>query len=64
MHASFPVHRLSRHEEAFPDDVRVRMPDTRKAAEVLGFAPSTPLEAMVDEVIGWVREMRLSTADA
>ncbi|WP_229887691.1 NAD-dependent epimerase/dehydratase family protein [Streptomyces olivaceoviridis] len=51
-----------RHEPAFPDDVRVRRPDTRKAAEVLGFVADTPIEAMVDEVVAWVRETGLAAA--
>ncbi|MFE7524837.1 NAD-dependent epimerase/dehydratase family protein [Kitasatospora sp. NPDC057542] len=45
-----------RHEPALRDDVRVRHPDTSKAAKVLGFLPETPLHVMVDEVIEWVRE--------
>ncbi|MEU8890053.1 NAD-dependent epimerase/dehydratase family protein [Streptomyces sp. NPDC048442] len=52
-----------RHEEAFPDDVRVRKPDTRKAAEVLGFTADTPLGVMVDEVLAWVRESELTVVD-
>ncbi|MEU6990923.1 NAD(P)-dependent oxidoreductase [Streptomyces sp. NPDC046465] len=51
-----------RREEPFPDDVRVRKPDTSKAEEVLGFVADTPLEVMLDEVIGWVRETELVTA--
>ncbi|WP_069884377.1 NAD-dependent epimerase/dehydratase family protein [Streptomyces luteocolor] len=50
-----------RREEAFPDDVRVRRPDTRKAEKVLGFVADTPLEVMLDEVASWVRETELAT---
>jgi nucleoside-diphosphate-sugar epimerase len=34
----------------------MRVPDTRKAKDVLGFEANTPLEGMLDEVIPWVRE--------
>ena len=39
-----------------PHDVQTRIPDTRKAREVLGFEASTPLDVVLDEVIPWVRE--------
>jgi nucleoside-diphosphate-sugar epimerase len=39
----------------FEHDVQRRVPDTRKAADVLGFRAETPLETMLDEVIGWIR---------
>jgi len=32
------------------------VPDVRKAREVLGFDATTTLEAMLDEVIPWVKE--------
>jgi len=31
------------------------VPDVRKAKAILGFEAVTPLDAMLDEVIGWVR---------
>ncbi len=40
----------------FEHDVQLRVPDTRKAKEVLGFEATTSLEAMLDEVIPWIRE--------
>jgi nucleoside-diphosphate-sugar epimerase len=39
----------------FEHDVQLRVPDTRKAKEVLGFEATTPLESMLDEVIPWIR---------
>jgi UDP-glucose 4-epimerase len=43
-------------DEPFDHDVAQRVPDTRKAREVLGFQATTPLERVLDEVIPWVRE--------
>ena len=40
----------------FEHDVQLRVPDTRKATEVLGFEAMTSLETMLDEVIPWIRE--------
>jgi nucleoside-diphosphate-sugar epimerase len=40
----------------FEHDVQLRVPDTRKARDVLGFEATTSLEAMLDEVIPWIRE--------
>ena len=40
----------------YEHDVQRRVPDVRKAREVLGFEATTTLEAMLDEVIPWVRE--------
>jgi nucleoside-diphosphate-sugar epimerase len=40
----------------FEHDVQLRVPDTRKAREVLGFEATTLLEAMLDEVIPWIRD--------
>jgi nucleoside-diphosphate-sugar epimerase len=37
-------------------DVQMRIPDTRKAKDTLGFEAATPLDAILDEVIPWVRE--------
>jgi UDP-glucose 4-epimerase len=39
----------------YEHDVQMRVPDVRKAREVLGFEASTPLEEMLDEVIPWVK---------
>jgi UDP-glucose 4-epimerase len=38
----------------FPHDVQMRIPETRKAKEVLGFEASTSLSDVLDEVIPWV----------
>lgn len=40
----------------FQYDVQKRIPDTHKAKSVLGFEAMTSLEAMLDEVIPWIRE--------
>ena len=39
----------------FEHDVQRRVPDTRKAAAVLGYEATTSLEAMLDEVVPWIR---------
>jgi nucleoside-diphosphate-sugar epimerase len=39
----------------FEHDVQLRVPDVRKAREVLGFAATTTLDEMLDEVIPWIR---------
>jgi len=39
----------------YEHDVQMRVPDVRKAREVLGFDATTSLEAMLDEVIPWVK---------
>ena len=38
----------------FEHDVQLRVPDVRKARDVLGFDATTSLEAMLDEVIPWI----------
>ena len=43
-------------DPAFEHDVQKRVPDTRKAAEVLGFQATTTLDEMLDEVIPWIRQ--------
>ncbi|MEV6692582.1 NAD-dependent epimerase/dehydratase family protein [Micromonospora sp. NPDC051196] len=43
-------------DEPFRYDVRKRVPDTAKAAEVLGFTATTSLDEMLDEVIPWVTD--------
>ena len=40
----------------YEHDVQMRVPDVRKATEVLGFEASTPLEDVLDEVIPWIRD--------
>jgi nucleoside-diphosphate-sugar epimerase len=40
----------------FAHDVQRRVPDVRKAREVLGFEATTTLDEMLDEVIPWIRE--------
>jgi len=40
----------------YEHDVQMRVPDVRKAKEVLGFEATTSLESMLDEVIPWIRE--------
>ena len=39
----------------FEHDVQLRVPDVRKAREVLGFEATTTLDEMLDEVIPWIR---------
>ena len=39
----------------FEHDVQMRVPDVWKAREVLGFEAATTLDAMLDEVISWIR---------
>lgn len=43
------------HDDPFEYDVQRRVPDTRKAREVLGFEATTSLSEMLDEVIPWIR---------
>jgi len=40
----------------YEHDVQRRVPDVRKAREILGFEATTSLDAMLDEVIPWIRE--------
>jgi nucleoside-diphosphate-sugar epimerase len=44
------------HDDPFEHDVQRRVPDTRKAKDVLGFEATTPLSGMLDEVIPWIRD--------
>jgi UDP-glucose 4-epimerase len=39
----------------FAHDVQLRVPDVRKARDVLGFEATTTLDTMLDEVIPWIR---------
>lgn len=43
-------------DKPFEHDVQKRVPDVSKARTQLGFEAATTLEAMLDEVIPWVRE--------
>jgi len=38
----------------FEHDVQLRVPDVRKAREVLGFEATTTLDQMLDEVVPWI----------
>jgi nucleoside-diphosphate-sugar epimerase len=40
----------------FEHDVQLRVPDVGKARDVLGFDATTSLDAMLDEVIPWIRD--------
>jgi len=40
----------------YEHDVQMRVPDVRKARDVLGFEAVTPLEDVLDEVIPWIRD--------
>jgi nucleoside-diphosphate-sugar epimerase len=42
-------------DEPFEHDVQRRVPDVRKARDVLGFEATTTLETMLDEVVPWIR---------
>jgi nucleoside-diphosphate-sugar epimerase len=39
----------------YEHDVQMRVPDVRKAKQVLGFEATTSLDEMLDEVIPWIR---------
>jgi UDP-glucose 4-epimerase len=43
------------NDDGFEHDVQKRVPDTTKAKELLGFEATTTLDAMLDEVIPWIR---------
>jgi UDP-glucose 4-epimerase len=49
--------RAFRHvsDPPFEHDVQLRVPDVGKARDVLGFEATTSLDAMLDEVIPWIR---------
>ncbi|MFL5681204.1 MAG: NAD-dependent epimerase/dehydratase family protein [Chloroflexota bacterium] len=49
-----PFHFVS--DAPFEHDVQLRVPDTTKAREVLGFEAATTLDTMLDEVIPWIRD--------
>ena len=52
--AKEPVRLVS--DPPYEHDVQMRVPDVRKAREVLGFEATTPLEDVLDEVIPWIRD--------
>jgi UDP-glucose 4-epimerase len=43
-------------DPSFEHDVQMRVPDVRKAKEILGYEATTSLGSMLDEVIPWIRE--------
>ncbi len=43
-------------DEAYPYDVRFRLPSVDKARHLLGFEATTGLETVLDEVIPWIAE--------
>jgi nucleoside-diphosphate-sugar epimerase len=43
-------------DEPFAHDVAKRVPDTRKARDILGFEATTSLDQMLDEVIPWITQ--------
>jgi nucleoside-diphosphate-sugar epimerase len=43
-------------DKPFDHDVQMRVPDTTKAKEVLGYEATTSLDDMLDEVIPWIKE--------
>lgn len=52
-----PESKLTFHyETAFEHDVQKRIPDVKKAKELLGFEATTSLEDMLEEVIPWIRD--------
>jgi UDP-glucose 4-epimerase len=44
------------HDAPFPYDVQFRSPDVSKAERLLGYKADTSLDAMLDEVIPWIKE--------
>lgn len=49
-----PFHLVS--DAPYPHDVQKRVPDVRKARDLLGFSCDTPLDQILDEVIPWIEE--------
>jgi nucleoside-diphosphate-sugar epimerase len=43
-------------EPAYTHDVKNRVPDTRKARELLGFSADTTLDQMLDDVLPWIMD--------
>ena len=54
IHGDEPFRYVS--DPPFEHDVQRRVPATQKAQEILGFEATTSLEAMLDEVIPWIRQ--------
>src|ERR1035437_130126 len=52
--AEVPFHYVS--DQPFECDVQRRVPATEKANRMLGFEATTSLDAMLDEVIPWIKE--------
>jgi UDP-glucose 4-epimerase len=52
--ADRPLHLAS--DPPYEHDVQMRVPDVRKARDVLGFEATTTLDEMLDEVIPWIRD--------
>jgi nucleoside-diphosphate-sugar epimerase len=44
----------------YEHDVQLRVPDVRKATELLGYEASTSLDEMLDEVVPWIRSELLA----
>jgi len=44
------------NDPPYEHDVQMRVPDVRKAREILGFEATTPLADVLDEVIPWIRD--------
>ncbi len=44
------------NDAPYEHDVQMRVPDVRKARELLGFEATTPLGDVLDEVIPWIRD--------
>ncbi|MDO8432178.1 MAG: NAD-dependent epimerase/dehydratase family protein [Candidatus Binatus sp.] len=42
------------NDPAYPYDVQVRMPDVRKASDLLGFNATTTLDDVLNEVVPWI----------
>jgi UDP-glucose 4-epimerase len=53
IHGDRPLHLV--HDTPFDHDVQRRVPDVRKARDVLGFEAVTSLSEMLDEVIPWIK---------
>jgi nucleoside-diphosphate-sugar epimerase len=43
-------------DKPFTYDVQKRIPDTKKAEKILGFKATTSLDAMLDQVIPWIKK--------
>lgn len=54
IHPNKPFRYVS--DQPFEHDVQMRVPEVKKAKEVLGFEATTDLAGVLDEVIPWVRE--------